>query len=103
MSKRKHLKTELREILSESVVHRGRAKSKRVSLLGAILVTQANRALQGSDSAAKAVLEVARACELFDGNHQEHALDLSKLTVDELKALERITAKSQIIIRDDED
>ncbi|MET4318281.1 hypothetical protein [Bradyrhizobium sp. RT5a] len=102
MTKR-NLKGELREILSATVVLRRGSGAQKLSLLGAIVVTQADRALQKDARAAKVVLEIARECGIFDGSHQEYAHDLTKLTDDELEVLTPIIAKCQIPIRDEDE
>jgi hypothetical protein len=103
MTRRTNLKAELREILSTTVVLRRGSSGQRLSLLGAIVATHADRALQGDARATKAVLEVAREAGVFEGSHEKSAWDLTKLTDDELAACERIAAKCQIAVRDEED
>lgn len=103
MKKRKNLKAEIREILSTTVVVRRGSRSQTLSLLGAVVVKQADRALHGNDRAAKAVIEVGGWCGALDGSHEQHALDFSKLTDDEVAALEKIVAKSQITVRDEDE
>ncbi|MBR1171386.1 hypothetical protein [Bradyrhizobium liaoningense] len=103
MKNRKNLKAELREILTTTVVLRRGSRRQRLALLSAIVVTQADRALQGDARATKVIVEIARDCGVFDGNSREYALDLTKLSDDELHSLEKITAKAQTIIRDEDD
>lgn len=105
MKKRVNLRTEAREILTTTVVLREGQKIRELSLFGAILALQAEKALRGNERAAKIIFDVAPLCGLLhDQEEKRYALDLTKLSDDELKALERITAKSQYVDLDpDED
>lgn len=103
MACQKNLKTELREILSSTVVIRRGGKSQRMSLLSAIVVTQADKALRGNDRAAKAVLEIGAWPGVLDSSRQQHSIDMSKLTDDEMEIFERMLAKSQVPMRDEDE
>ncbi|QIO32783.1 hypothetical protein [Bradyrhizobium sp. 1(2017)] len=100
MASWKNIAAELREILSSTVVVRRGSRSQSLSLLSAIVVTQADKALRGNDRAAKAVLDVSRWPGVLDGSCAEHSIDINKLTYDELDVLERLIAKSHIPLRD---
>lgn len=93
MTTKKDIRTEAREILSAPRVLRKGPKSERISLFGAILLTQAERALQGNDRAAKVVLDVGVHCGMFDSRQKDQPFDMTKLEVDEFPVFERMLAK----------
>lgn len=101
MAGRKSINTELREILTSPVVVRIGSRSLKLTMLSAIVAMQADKALRGSDRAAQAVLEVGRWPGVLDGTKQ--TIDVHKLTDDELNTFERLLAKSQITVRDEDD
>ncbi|MFK4560551.1 hypothetical protein QIH93_08425 [Bradyrhizobium ottawaense] len=96
MRTRKDLKSEAREILSTTRVVRRGSQSDRVSLLGAILLAQADRALKGNDRAAKVVLDIGVCCGMFDSRQEHQWFDLRKLEADELRGFERMLAKIHV-------
>ncbi|MFK4505596.1 hypothetical protein LPJ38_34000 [Bradyrhizobium daqingense] len=99
----KDIRTEARVILSATRVLRKGPKSERISLFGAILLTQAEKALQGNDRAAKVVLEVGLHCGMFDRRQKDPSVDLTKLEDDEVPILERMLAKMHAGIPEQEE
>ena len=102
MATEKDLRSEAREILRTTRVVRRGAQSERISLFGAILLAQADRALQGNDRAAKVVLEVGLHCGMFDCSPTNQAFDLRKLEEDEIQAFERMLGKMYVSVREQE-
>ncbi|MGY4434589.1 hypothetical protein ACVWWO_007066 [Bradyrhizobium sp. F1.13.1] len=104
MNRKKDLQSEAREILGATRVVRRGAQSEQISLLGAILLAQAERALQGNDRAAKVVLEFGLHCGVFKPSPPVCSLDLTKLDDQEdLPSLERMIAKAQTFVREEDD
>ncbi|QOZ78411.1 hypothetical protein XH83_25100 [Bradyrhizobium sp. CCBAU 53351] len=96
MTTENDFKLEAREILSTTRLIRRGSQSERVSLFGAILLAQADRALQGNDRAARVVLEIGVYCDVFDSRQKDQGFDLTKLEADELPAFERMIAKLRV-------
>jgi hypothetical protein len=97
MTTRPNLMHEAREVLSTTVVVSRGAKRQQLSLFSAILLKEADRAMQGNESAAKIVFEVAERCGMFDDNPPECAYyNVKALSEDELSQLERIQLKLQL-------
>lgn len=96
------LRSEAREILRTTRVVRRGAQSERISLFGAILLAQADRALQGNDRAAKVVLEVGLHCGMFDCSPTNPWYDLGKLEEDEIQVFERMLAKIYVGVPEQE-
>jgi hypothetical protein len=83
----------IRKVLTGPVVVRAGEKIRRVPLVAAILMSQAERALEGRDSAAETVLKIASAYGLFDQTEETGKFDLAQLSDGELAVFERLTAK----------
>ncbi|MET4453726.1 hypothetical protein [Bradyrhizobium sp. RT3b] len=83
----------IRKVLTGPVVVRAGEKIHRVPLVAAILMSQAERALEGRDSAAETVLKIASAYGLFDQTEETRKFDLEQLSDGELAVFERLTAK----------
>jgi hypothetical protein len=104
MTTEKDLRSEAREILRTTRVVRRGAQSEQISLFGAILLAQAERALQGNDRAARVVLEVGLHCGIFKPRPPVCSLDLTKLDEqEELPSLERMFAKAQTFVSEEAD